>query len=159
LQSSKIKIITESKKVLINIELFLVFVQFVKNGFKIINFEVSSFFKFAALTFKIYIMSFNGNEGDFITLREGSEMTKRYRDTIQPGEVIAVFMGKEKIKAILDQSECEGIRFYFALNREGKKTLVLVGADSSQDDQIDGLIADNCFFCPSFCGNQNDLNS
>jgi hypothetical protein len=48
-------------------------------------------------------MSFNGNEGDFITLREGSEITKRYRDTIQPGEVIAVFMGKEKTKAILDQ--------------------------------------------------------
>ncbi|MBP5994230.1 MAG: hypothetical protein KA736_00890 [Crocinitomicaceae bacterium] len=104
-------------------------------------------------------MSFNGNEGDFITLREGSEMTKSYRDTIQPGEVIGVFMGKEKIKAILDQSECKGIRFYFAVNDKGENTLVLVGADSNQNDMVNGLIADNGFPCPTICGISNSLNS
>jgi hypothetical protein len=104
-------------------------------------------------------MSFNGNEGDFITLREGSEMTKRYRDTIQPGEVIGVFMGKEKIKAILDQSECKGIRFYFAVNDRGENTLVLVGADSNQNDMVNGLIADKGYPCPIECGKSNDLNS
>ena len=104
-------------------------------------------------------MSFNGNEGDFITLREGSEMTKRYRDTIQPGEVIGVFMGKEKIKAILDQSECKGIRFYFAVNDKGENTLVLVGADSNQNDMVDGLIADRLIECPIFCSSSNSLNS
>ncbi len=104
-------------------------------------------------------MSFNGNEGDFITLREGSEMTKRYRDTIQPGEVIGVFMGKEKIKAILDQSECKGIRFYFAVNDKGENTLVLVGADSNQNDMVDGLIADRLIECPIFCSSSNRLNS
>jgi hypothetical protein len=109
--------------------------------------------------FKIYIMSFNGNEGDFITLREGSEMTKRYRDTIQPGEVIGVFMGKEKIKAILDQSECKGIRFYFAKNERNENTLVLVGASADQNDMVDGLIADRSFPCPTICGNSNALNS
>lgn len=109
--------------------------------------------------FKIYIMSFNGNEGDFITLREGSEMTKRYRDTIQPGEVIGVFMGKEKIKAILDQSECKGIRFYFAKNERNENTLVLVGASADQNDMVDGLIADNGLPCPSLCSSTNALNS
>ncbi|MEY5134098.1 MAG: hypothetical protein RLZZ198_2102 [Bacteroidota bacterium] len=104
-------------------------------------------------------MSFNGNEGDFITLREGSEMTKRYRDTIQPGEVIGVFMGKEKIKAILDQSECKGIRFYFAKNERNENTLVLVGASADQNDMVDGLIADRSFPCPTICGNSNALNS
>jgi len=104
-------------------------------------------------------MSFNGNEGDFITLREGSEMTKRYRDTTQPGEVIGVFMGKEKIKAILDQSECKGIRFYFAKNERNQNTIVLVGADSSENDLDNGLIADNGCFCPTFCSIANSLNS
>jgi hypothetical protein len=104
-------------------------------------------------------MSFNGNEGDFITLREGSEMTKRYRDTIQPGEVIGVFMGKEKIKAILDQSECKGIRFYFAVNNKGENTLVLVGADSNQNDMVNGLIGDETTPCPQYCSQPNSLNS
>jgi hypothetical protein len=104
-------------------------------------------------------MSFNGNEGDFITLREGSEMTKRYRDTIHPGEVIGLFMGKEKIRAILDQSDCVGIRFYFAINGKGEKTLVLVGAESNQDDLVEGLIADGLLPCPAGCSNLNALNS
>lgn len=104
-------------------------------------------------------MSFNGNEGDFITLREGSEMTKRYRNTIQPGEVIGVFMGKEKIKQMLNQNESEGLRFYFAKNELDKLTLVVVSADSDQNDLTDGLIADGLFPCPGGCGNSNDLNS
>jgi hypothetical protein len=86
-------------------------------------------------------------------------MTKRYRDTIQPGEVIGVFMGKEKIKAILDQSECKGIRFYFAKNERNENTLVLVGASADQNDMVDGLIADRSFPCPTICGNSNALNS
>ncbi len=104
-------------------------------------------------------MSFNGNEGSFITLREGSEMTKRYRDAIQPGEVIGVFMGKEKIKAILDQSECKGIRFYFAKNERNQNTIVLVGADASENDLVDGLIAQHGIPEPPRGGNSNDLNS
>jgi hypothetical protein len=104
-------------------------------------------------------MSFNGNEGDFITLREGSEMTKRYRDAIQPGEVIGVFMGKEKIKAILDQSECVGIRFYFAKDEKNENTLVVVGADSNENDLINGLIADKLMKCPPLCSSLNSLNS
>ncbi|MEN9303102.1 MAG: hypothetical protein RL264_1531 [Bacteroidota bacterium] len=104
-------------------------------------------------------MSFNGNEGEFITLREGSEMTKRYRNTIQPGEVIGVFMGKEKIKQMLNQNGSEGLRFYFAKNELDKLTLVVVSADSDQNDLTDGLIADGLFPCPGGCGNSNDLNS
>lgn len=104
-------------------------------------------------------MSFNGNEGSFITLREGSEMTKRYRNSIESGEVIAVFMGKEKIKQMLNQNGSEGLRFYFAKNDSDKLTLVVVSADSDQNDLTDGLIADDLFPCPAGCGNTNQLNS
>lgn len=104
-------------------------------------------------------MSFNGNEGEFITLREGSEMTKRYRNTIQPGDVIGVFMGKDKIKEILAQNECVGIRFYFAKDENNENTLVVVGADSNQNDLVNGLIADKLRKCPIICSDLNSLNS
>lgn len=104
-------------------------------------------------------MSFNGNEGDFITLREGSEMTKRYRNTIQPGEVIGGFMGKEKIKKILAQNECVGIRFYFAKDENNENTIVIVGADGNENDLVNGLIADKIIKCPPNCSSSNSLNS
>ena len=42
-------------------------------------------------------MSFNGNEGEFVTLSDASRWTANYRNTIQPGDVIAEFQGKEKL--------------------------------------------------------------
>ena len=42
-------------------------------------------------------MSFNGNEGEFVTLNDASRWTANYRNTIQPGDVIAVLgKGHEK---------------------------------------------------------------
>ena len=41
-------------------------------------------------------MSFNGNEGEFVTLNDASRWTANYRNTIQPGDTIAEFQGKEK---------------------------------------------------------------
>jgi hypothetical protein len=104
-------------------------------------------------------MSFNGSEGAFITLEEGAVMTANYRNTIQPGEVIGLFFGKEKIEKILEQPGCVGIRYYFAINDLGEKTLVLVGTDADQNDIVDGLIGDHAFPCPNICGNSNSLNS
>lgn len=104
-------------------------------------------------------MSFNGSEGAFISLEEGAVMTANYRNTIQPGEVIGVFMGKEKIEKILEQPGCVGMRFYFAINEKGEKTLVLVGTDANQNDIVDGLIGDDCSPCPKLCSIENDLNS
>lgn len=40
-------------------------------------------------------MSFNGNEGEFITLEEGAAMTARFRNSIQSGEILGQFMGKD----------------------------------------------------------------
>ena len=69
-------------------------------------------------------MSFNGNEGEFVTLSDASRWTANYRNTIQPGDVIAEFQGKEKLLELLNQEGCVGIRFYYAINDEGKKVLV-----------------------------------
>lgn len=104
-------------------------------------------------------MSFNGSEGAFISLEEGAAMTANYRNTIQSGEVIGLYYGKEIIEKILEQPGCVGMRFYFAINQKSEKTLVLVGTDANQNDIVDGLIADWGSPCPSFCSISNSLNS
>ncbi len=104
-------------------------------------------------------MSFNGTEGSFVTLREASDWTANYRATISSGEIIAHFFGAEKIKDLLDQTNCVGIRIYYGIDENGKKNLILVGAKANEDDMTSGLILDRSISCPAFCGNSNGLNS
>jgi hypothetical protein len=104
-------------------------------------------------------MTVNGNEGTFITLEEGAAMTSRYRNSIQSGEILGQFIGKDLLLKIIEQPECEGIRIYYGINKIGEKSLVLVGADSNTNDLTGGLIADEGIKCPPICGNSNALNS
>ena len=100
---------------------------------------------------------FTGKEGSAITTTEASDMTEAYRDA-NPGALKGHFIGKDILNDILAQSGCMGIRIYYGID-EGKKTLVFVGADSSEDDQVTGIIADRTESCPSRCGVSNDLDS
>ena len=104
-------------------------------------------------------MSFNGSEGAFITLEEGAAMTANYRNTIQQGEVIGQFIGRDLIQDILAQTDCVGIRFYYAIDENGSKNLVCVGVDQNENDIRDGLIADKLKKCPPICSNTNPLNN
>lgn len=104
-------------------------------------------------------MSFNGNEGEFITLKEGAAMTARYRNSVQSGSVIGQFAGKEKIMKIIEQENCVGIRFYYGLDENNEKSIVAVGVDSEENDLTDGLIIDYFKKCPPKCSQSNNLNS
>lgn len=103
------------------------------------------------------IITFNGNEGMPMDPTQAAAWTANYRLTIGPGETKAVFFGKNILNAILDQRGCMGIRMYFAINNEGKRTLVLVGANAAGYDQLDGIVADFGSTCPNTCDTTSNL--
>lgn len=102
-------------------------------------------------------MAFNGREGGQITLQVGSDMTERYRDE-NPNELKGHFFGRDILLEILKQEDCMGIRMYYGIDDDGEKALVIVGADSNEDDMT-GLVADLSMPCPNRCGSSNSLNS
>jgi hypothetical protein len=95
-------------------------------------------------------MSFNGDEGQFITLEEAVEWTRNYRDA-NPTGVKGHFYGKEKLMDILNQSGAMGIRIYQAIDNSGAECLVLVAADAEEGDLYDGLLLERGFPCPPIC--------
>lgn len=104
-------------------------------------------------------MSFTGNEDHDITLAEASVMTKNYRDLqTTPGARLGGFFGAKKLLRILSQPDCVGIRYYYGLDANGEKTLILVGCDENENDIENGEIAEFSKPCPPRCG-VSTLNS
>lgn len=101
--------------------------------------------------------NFNGNEGTFIQLGTASDWTKKYRDENE-GQAKGIFYGKAKLNELLNQTDCVGIRVYFATDAEGNNQLVLVGAKANKDD-ITTLVLDMGSRCPDDCSSPNALNS
>ncbi len=105
-------------------------------------------------------MAFNGTEGAPIALATAATWTANYRSTIAPTETRAHFFGRDILEKILQQEDCMGIRIYYALNDEGEKQLILVGADANENDQTSGTIADFSNPCPHLCDSAaSPLNS
>ncbi|MFY0644183.1 MAG: hypothetical protein JXR19_06930 [Bacteroidia bacterium] len=102
-------------------------------------------------------MSFNPNEDHSISLAEAANITKAYRDA-NPGAKIGGFFGKDAIQAILDQADCVGLKYYFAIE-SGQPTLVLCGAKADQDDLYTGSLAEFSNQDPPYSSSPNPLNS
>jgi hypothetical protein len=102
-------------------------------------------------------MSFNPNENHSITLAEASVMTKAYRDA-NINSKIGGFFGKDAVQEILNQIDCVGLKFYFALDN-GNLTLVLCGATTDENDLYLGYLAEDCKEDPPHHSSNNPLNS
>jgi hypothetical protein len=103
-------------------------------------------------------MGFTGHEDHDIPLSTASAWTKNYR-IANPGQTLGNFFGKDAIEAILAQDTCVGIRIYYALDDTGAKQLIIVGADSNENDLYNGLLAERALLCPPNCSTSNPLNS
>jgi hypothetical protein len=102
-------------------------------------------------------MAFNGNEGTYITLAQGTTFTASYRNA-NPSATKAHFYGKTKLQELLNQSGCVGIRMYRAIDDTGATQLVLVGVSSNEADMTSGLILDRSVLCPPYCDVASALN-
>jgi hypothetical protein len=102
-------------------------------------------------------MAFNPNENHSITLAAASVLTKAYRDA-NINSKIGGFFGKDAIQAIIDQNDCVGLKFYFALEN-GNLTLVLCGAKADESDLFQGILAEDCKEDPPHHSTNNPLNS
>lgn len=104
-------------------------------------------------------MSFTGNENHDIPLSTASQWTKNYREANPSGAVKGHFYGKAAIQAILAQSNCVGVRIYYALDDTGAKKLVLTGVDANENDLYNGVLVERGLDCPPYSGTANPLNS
>jgi len=104
-------------------------------------------------------MPFNGNEGSAILPETAGEWTRQYQEN-NPGEVRAYFAGRAILEKILAQKDCMGIRIYYGLDG-GTPTMVLVGADADENDQLSNgcIVVDDLCACPTYCSKANILNS
>jgi len=69
---------------------------------------------------------FTGKEGSFLPESRLKKFIQRHQDH---HEIRAHFFGKNILTDILNQPGCMGIRFYYGIDDQGKKALVLVGTD------------------------------
>ncbi|WP_439881839.1 hypothetical protein ACSX1A_01510 [Pontibacter sp. MBLB2868] len=104
---------------------------------------------------------FDGTEGAVIELSQAANWTGNYRAGAaeEPGGTVvkAHFFGHQILQSILDQEGCMGIRIYYARDEEGRKKLVLIGADAAGNDMEDGVVADWSKICHPDCTTSGKL--
>jgi hypothetical protein len=112
---------------------------------------------------------YSPNTGEDIGYEQGAKWIKNYYDQNQD-DVLAHFMGRNMIEAILAQPGVVGIRMFHAFNDMGIKQLVLVGVDENGNNILSytsvgengelikkkGIVADKTRMCPPYCG-QDDV--
>jgi hypothetical protein len=102
-------------------------------------------------------MSFNGNEDHRINLDEAIELTKNFRKSVFPGDLLAGFFGKATLQRMLNQDGCVGIRIYYGLTTDKKPSFVLVGVNADEEDLYQGELAEYATPCPPFCDPHSPL--
>jgi hypothetical protein len=104
-------------------------------------------------------MSYNGNEGEVISLQTAAEWTANYRNSPNFDGVNAILYGHKKIRQILDQENCIGIRIYKAIDDQDQAVLVLIGTDADGNELTNGIIVERGLVCPPYCGSGNGLHN
>lgn len=101
-------------------------------------------------------MSFTGDEAERFPLATAADWTANFRNA-NPEGTKAHFFGINILKDILAQEGCVGIRVYYALDGEGNRQMIMVGADANENDLYNGIIAELSKPCPPYCGGGSPL--
>lgn len=96
-------------------------------------------------------MRLDENSGGVITLKEAQDLVKSFQ-TKNPDEPKAFFVGANHLRAILNQTDCIGVRIYNSYDEVSKShTVVLIGVDRNENDIKEGMIVDRTAPCPPSC--------
>lgn len=97
-----------------------------------------------------------GDEADEFDLSTAEEWCANYR-TANPTGIKAHFFGSRIIMRILGQSECVGIRIYYAMDEYDVQWLILVGVRPDGTDMTEGIIGETSLPCPAMCDTTSRL--
>jgi hypothetical protein len=107
---------------------------------------------------KTFIMPFNPNANNVISLEEASVLTSNFRQEF-PDSIKANAYGKRDMQVLLAQQDCVGFRIYNGIDEKGDQQLVIVGVDENGNDLYEGVLLDTAQPCPTICSSENPLNT
>ena len=90
-----------------------------------------------------------------VPLEEAATQARRFRE----GQHKGGYFHRPDLDALLAQPGCSGLRYYYGRHADGQDSLILVGVDKEGNDLINGVVMEDEFWCPPFCGTANVLNS
>ena len=93
-----------------------------------------------------------GSENHVITLDQAVKLVQNYTFSPSAPTTKGGVFARSIFDKILSQSGCIGIRYYYAKKDDGTPTLVLVGVDNTGNDLTAGVLGDQVFPCPPYCG-------
>ena len=85
--------------------------------------------------------NFTANVGEEIGQELGAQFISAYRNA-NPTDRTSYSVGRNILDQILAQPGCVGIRFYYAYNEAGQKTLVYVGVTAQGNDMLNVTTVD-----------------
>ncbi len=108
---------------------------------------------------------YSANVGTDIGYDKGAKMIKNYYDQNQD-DVLAHFMGRNTIEALLAQPGAVGIRMFYGVNELGLRQPILVGVNAAGNNILNyttigdngeitknkGIVASGVRNCPPYCG-------
>jgi hypothetical protein len=100
---------------------------------------------------------FTGNEQHVISLSDAVRFIKNYRSNPKAPSIQGAYLGRNIFEKILAQPGCVGIRYYYAAMDDGTPTIVLVGVNAAGADLDSGILGEQVFPCPPFCGPPSQL--
>jgi hypothetical protein len=102
-------------------------------------------------------MKIDRNSAEIISLEKAVKYTHAFQKK-NPDTIKSFFVGSEKLKLILEQENCIGIRIYNGYNEEEEReNLVLVGVDASGEDMTRDVILEELTPCPKVCPIDSEL--
>ncbi len=96
-------------------------------------------------------LKLTGKENHEIALDKAVKYIHNYKSKRTAPEIDGGFLSKDIFQKILSQKGCIGLRYYYAKTDSGASTIVLVGVDSTGNDIVPGVLAEEIKPCPPFC--------